>query len=151
MNSVSSKLVRDHQELDALLARLSEDAQSCEREALQATWAAFEGRLIAHIDAEERFLLPLVETDNPREVAQTRRDHAQIRDLVAELRLAVELHTVREPDIRKLVKLLRSHARHEEAALYVLAGEKASVAVEHSISSTLKAVVRSALRVASQA
>lgn len=147
MNQVSTKLVEDHQTLDALLGQLAEEAQCSNRPALQATWSDFEKRLIAHIDAEERYLLPLIEADHPREVAQTRRDHIQIRDLIAELGLAVELHTAREPDIRRLIDLLRAHAKHEEAALYTLAGDKASSSVEHSISSTLKAVVRSALRV----
>lgn len=147
--NVSTKLVHDHETLDALLAQLAEEAQDSDRPALQATWNEFESRLIAHINAEERYLLPLIEVDNPAEVAQTRREHIEIRDLIAELGLAIELHTAREPDIRRLVELLRAHAKHEEAALYTLAGDKASISVEHSISGALKAAVRSVLRTTS--
>lgn len=148
--NVRTKLVQDHEALDALLVQLTEEAKDSDRPALQATWSEFEARLIAHINAEERFLLPLIEADNPREVAQTRREHGEIRDLIAELGLAIELHTAREPDIRRLVDLLRAHAQHEEAAFYTVAGEKASRAVEHSISSTLKTAVRAVLHLASQ-
>jgi len=148
--NVRTKLIQDHETLDALLVQLAEEAQDSDRPALQATWSDFETRLIAHINAEERYLLPLIEADNPREVALTRREHGEIRDLIAELGLAIELHTAREPDICRLVDLLRAHAKHEEAALYTLAGDKASSAVEHSISSTLKAAVRSALHGTSQ-
>lgn len=148
--NVRTKLVQDHETLDALLAQLAAEAQDSNRPGLQATWNEFEARLIAHINAEERYLLPLIEADNPREVAQTRREHGEIRDLIAELGVTIELHTAREPDIRRLVDLLRAHAKHEEEALYTLAGDKASTAVEHSISSTLKAAVRSVLRATSQ-
>lgn len=147
MNPVRTKLVEDHETLDALLVQLAEEAEDSNRPALQATWSDFEQRLIAHIDAEERYLLPLIEADNPSEVAQTRREHGAIRDLIAELGLAIELHTARAPDICRLSDLLRAHAKHEKAALYTLAGDKASVSVEHSITTTLKAVVRSALSV----
>lgn len=147
--NVRTKLVHDHETLDALLAQLAEEAQDSDRPGLQATWNELESRLIAHINAEERYLLPLIEVDNPTEVAQTRREHIEIRDLIAELGLAIELHTAREPDIRRLVDLLRAHAKHEEAALYTLAGDKASTSVEHSISAALKSAVRSVLRTTS--
>ncbi len=150
MSSVRARLVKDHVSLDALLVKLAEDAQATDRQALQQTWSDLEKRLIAHLDAEERYLLPLVEFDNPLEVARTRREHAEIRDLLAELGLAIELHTARQPDVQRLIDMLRAHAEHEESALYSLAGNKASSAVEHSIASTLKAVVRSALRVTGQ-
>jgi hypothetical protein len=150
MNQVAAKLSQDHEQLDALLAQLAQEAEACDRDALLATWAVLEGRLIRHMEAEERYLLPLVEAQSPAEVALTRAEHARIRDLLCELGVAVELHTVRETDVRKLIELLQAHAKREGAALYALAGEKASMAVEHSISSALKAVVRSALRVTNQ-
>lgn len=147
MNQVRIRLVEDHERLDALLVRLTQEAEDSDRQALQATWSDFEKRLSAHIDAEERYLLPLVESDNPSEAARTRHEHGEIRDLIADLGLAIELHTAREPDICRLVNVLRAHAKHEEAALYTLAGDKASISVEHSVLTTLKAVWRSALRI----
>jgi hemerythrin-like domain-containing protein len=146
MNQARAKLAKDHEELDALLRCLAEDADAPSASDLEATWAAFEGRLIGHLDAEERFLLPLIEASNPEEVNRIRADHARIRASVAQLGLAIELHTIRKPRIIELIDFLRAHAKHEDEALYQLAGDKASAAVEHSIVESLKAAVRSALR-----
>ena len=149
MNPVGTRLSQDHQELAALLERLSQAAEGSDRQALSATWAELEPRVIRHMEAEERYLLPLVEADHPAQAKRTLLEHAQIRDLIAELGVAVELHAVRSSDIQALIELLRGHSKREDEELYVLAGNKASVAVEHRILATLKTVVRSALRSAS--
>jgi hypothetical protein len=149
MNPAGTRLSQDHQELAALLASLSQAAEASDRQALTATWAELEPRVIRHMEAEERYLLPLVEASHPAEVKRTLLEHAQIRDRIAELGFAVELHTVRSSDIRALIDLLLAHSKREDEDLYVLAGNMASVAVEHRILATLKTVVRSALRSAS--
>lgn len=138
MNPVAVKFTKDHDELAALLRCLAQDAKAPVPGALQATWSSFEGKLSRHMDAEEQFLLPLLEASEPAEVARIRRDHARIRNLLTELGVAVELHTVREPNITELVQLLADHAEHENGALYRLAGEKASSAVEHGIARLLR-------------
>ena len=149
MNPVGTRLSQDHRELAALLECLSQAAEASDRQALNATWAELEPRLIRHMEAEERYLLPLVQADHPAETKRTLLEHAQIRDRIAELGVAVELHAVRSSDIQALIELLRAHSKREDEELYVLAGNKASVAVEHRILATLKTVVRSALRSAS--
>jgi hypothetical protein len=149
MNPVRTRLNRDHQELEALLELLSQAADTCNREALATAWAELEPRLIAHMQAEEQYLLPLLEASHPAEVRRTLLEHGQIRDAIAELGVAVELHAVRKSDIQAMVERLRAHAKQEDEELYVLAGDKASGAVEHGVLTTLKAVVRSALRSAS--
>ena len=149
MNPLRTRLSRDHQELETLLERLSLAAEACNREALALTWAELEPRLTLHMQAEERYLLPLLEATHPAEIQRILLEHARIRDTVAQLGVAVELHAVRKNDIQALVELLLAHAKHEDEELYVLAGEKASRAVEHGVLTTLKAFVRSALRTAS--
>jgi hypothetical protein len=89
------------------------------------------------MEAEERLLLPLLEASDPAAVARIRLEHARIRDSLTELGVAVELHTVRESHIRELIELLTAHAKHEDAALYRVAGEKASTTVEHGIARVL--------------
>ncbi|HVY32258.1 MAG TPA: hemerythrin domain-containing protein [Polyangiaceae bacterium] len=138
MNSIAAKLTNDHVELDALLRRLAQDAQAPVPGALQATWSELESKLIRHMQAEEQFLLPLLEASDAAEVARIRLEHAHIRDALTELGLAVELHTVREANILELIELLEAHAKHENGALYRLAGDKASAAVEHRIGQLLK-------------
>jgi len=146
MNQARAKLLKDHEELDALLERLSEDVEAPSQGELETTWAALESRLLRHLEAEERFLLPLVEASNPAEVQRTLDEHARIRSSIAELGVAIELHCARKPELVELIRFLRAHAKHEDEALYQLAGDKASVAVEHSILETLKNALRSATR-----
>lgn len=141
MNQLAARLAQDHRELDAILRCLAQDAEAPCAGVLESTWDGFERRLIRHMQAEEQFLLPLVEASNPVEVARTLQEHAQIRDLIAELGVAIELHTVRASDIYRLIDLLRAHAKHEDEALYQLAGDKASGAVEHGILAFLKAAL----------
>jgi len=138
MNSVAAKLTKDHQELEALLRCLAEDTQAPVPGTLQKTWSTFETKLIRHMNVEERLLLPLLEASEPAEVARIRQEHARIRDLVTELGLAVELHTVREANIAELIGLLRAHAGHEDGALYRLAGDKASAAVDDGVAQLLE-------------
>lgn len=138
MNPITDKLTKDHEELDALLLCLVQDAAAPVPGALQSTWTKVETKLIRHMEAEERFLLPLLEADDANEVTRIRQEHMRIRDLLSELGLAVELHTVRESNIMELVELLKAHAQHENGALYRLAGDKASTAVEHGIGQMLK-------------
>jgi hemerythrin len=144
MNEVQSRLDQDHRELSQLLWRLSQDARDPSGLALQATWRELEHRLLAHLDAEEQYLLPLVEASHPFQVECTRREHDEIRRLVAELGIAVELHAVRESAISELVRTIDEHAEREDRTLYRFAGEKASVAVQHRIVLALREARRAA-------
>jgi hemerythrin-like domain-containing protein len=138
MNSVADRLTKDHQDLEALLRCLAEDADAPDCGTLEATWSAFEASMTRHLEAEERYLLPLLEASHPAVVERTRFDHARIRNLITALGIAVELHTARKPAILELIALLREHAKHEDEAIYPLAGDKASVIVEHRIAEMLR-------------
>lgn len=126
MTDLRAQLTKDHLDLDALLQSLAEDATAPESGALQVTWSRFEKCLLAHIDAEERYLLPLVHTSHPSETARTRIEHARILDVVSALGIAVELHTARQPAIADLVTMLREHAEHEDRVLYPLGSSVAA-------------------------
>jgi hemerythrin superfamily protein len=138
MNPVAARLSRDHQELDSLLRRLVDDARAPEPGALQKTWSALEAQLTRHMEAEERFLLPLLEATDPAEVKRIREDHERIRYTLSEVGISVELHTVRAGRVTELAEMLRAHAQREDGALYRLAGEKASSAVEQGIARLLR-------------
>jgi hemerythrin-like domain-containing protein len=146
MNQIREKLTKDHEELEALLQCLSEDVEAPCPGTLEETWDRFESRLLRHLEAEERFLLPLVEASDPAEAARTRAEHARIRASLADLGVGIELHTTRKAHIAELIDFLRQHAEHEDEALYQLAGDKASSAVGHSIFESLRDAVRSVLR-----
>ena len=126
------------------LMRLAEDAEAPDAALLEASWDALEARLLRHLEAEETYLLPLLEASHPTEVARTRAEHGHIRDVVSALGISIELHSVRKPELLGLVELLNAHAAYEDTELYPLAGDRASVAVAHSITTKLKSL-RSAL------
>jgi hypothetical protein len=138
MNPIATRLTKDHQELDALLERLAEDAAAPVAGALAATWEEFEAKLLRHMAAEERFLLPLLEATEQAEVVRIRCEHATIRNRLTEIGLAIELHVIREANISDLAALLQAHTKHENGALYRIAGDKASSVVEHDIAKLLK-------------
>jgi hemerythrin-like domain-containing protein len=150
MNDVRLQLIKDHEELEQLLRRLSEGSAAPEAEALLPTWCQFETRLLAHMDAEERHLLPLMETSHPLQTARARTEHARIRRLVSELGVAIELHTARRPAITELIAVLREHAEHEDQLVYQLASQRAPAAVRDRISAALKISARLALVVAAR-
>ena len=142
MNPVRQRLDQDHRELRQLLLRLAEDAHDPSGSALRTTYSELERRLLAHLEAEEQYLLPLVEGSHPAQADCTRSEHAQIRRLVSELGLAIELHSAREPMISELIRTLDEHAEREDRTLYRFADEKASVAVQHRIAVMLKEAVQ---------
>ncbi len=142
MNPVRKRLDQDHEELRQLLLRLTQDARDPSGNALRSTWNELERRLLAHLEAEEQYLLPLVEGSHPAQVDCTRSEHAQIRRLVSELGLAIELHAAREPMIGELIRTLDEHAEREDRTLYRFAGDKASMAVQHRIAVMLREAVR---------
>ena len=126
--------------MHAQLMRLAEDAEAPDASPLEASWDALEARLMRHLEAEETYLLPLLEASHPNEVARTLAEHRRIRDIVAAVGISIELHSVRKPELLALVELLNAHAAYEDTQLYPLAADKASVAVEHSVSATLKSL-----------
>lgn len=147
MNDIKAHLTQDHLELDALLRCLAEDARAPECGApLQSTWCQFEARLLGHMDAEESYLLPLIEGSHPAEVQRIRVEHVRIRQLVSELGVAIELHAARQPAIEALVKLLHDHAKREHLIVYELAGQRASTIVQNRITSMLRAGLQRALQ-----
>jgi len=147
MNDIKARLTQDHQDIDALLRCLAEDAAAPEcRAPLQSTWGQFETRLLGHMDAEERHLLPLIEATCPDEAARTRLEHVRIRHMVYELGVAIELHAARQPAIDALVKLLHEHAQREDVILYELAGQRASIVHQDRITSMLRAALHRALQ-----
>jgi Hemerythrin HHE cation binding domain len=145
MSQIRDRLGEDHEEIRALLQHLAEDAEAPNSAELEASWDTLEVRLLRHMEAEERYLLPLLEASHAVEAERIRVEHARIRGTIARLGIAIELHAARKSDLSRLIELLNAHSAYEDAALYELAGDKASVAVGHSITATLKGL-RSAVR-----
>jgi len=97
-------------------------------------WTEFDHRLSAHMEAEERFVLPAFAHVDRTEALALIREHGDIRALMLELGVAVDLHQLRFEKARDLVDLLRSHSGREDNLLYRWADQNLEVAlVERAI------------------
>lgn len=115
---IHQALRADHQHLDALFEALLNCVHVNDAGATQAVWAELDHGLAAHLEAEEEHMLPLFDRFDATEAAAIRDDHANIRALMAELGVMLDIHALREDKVTELVAFLRAHAAREEAKLY---------------------------------
>lgn len=144
-NEVRHELLKQHTSLEESLQELVRAASAADPRPLQLAWAAFETALLRHLDLEEKSLFPLVEGAHPDEVRALHGEHDRIRDVVGELGLSCDLHTVRKQAIERLVKMLRSHAEREDATLYRWVDAEAPVETRRHLLRLLVKSVRSEL------
>ncbi len=107
-----------HRQLEALFVEVCNEARGDDSRALCRLWSRFESELEAHMRAEELHLLPAFTEEDPVEACAIEADHAEIRRLVAELGVGVDLHTLRATTADLLIARLRGHARREDRVLY---------------------------------
>ncbi|HEX3758460.1 MAG TPA: hemerythrin domain-containing protein [Kofleriaceae bacterium] len=81
-------------------------------------WGDIEHQLYDHMMAEEHFLFPAYQRDEPENAQVLRAQHARLRDHAMQIGVAVELQAVRMEQIEAFLAELQAHARCEEAALY---------------------------------
>ena len=118
LKALGKRLLDDHAALDASFDALLAAMHGGDAAACQASWSRFEQGLLAHMDAEEVFLLPAFERIDPAETIAIRQEHATLRHLLADMGVRLELHAVREEHVKRMVETLRGHARREELVLY---------------------------------
>ena len=118
VNHLRQELERQHLWLDEALNDIACAAELGESAPLLRAWSAFEAGLSSHLDFEERELFPLVEPLHAEALGALRRDHDEIRRLVAELGVRAEIHTLRRDAVDELVETLRRHAEHEDRTVH---------------------------------
>jgi hemerythrin-like domain-containing protein len=111
-------LMGEHDKLEALFQQLLDASKADSREDVAATWTALERLLESHLAFEEQSVFPGLSRREPREVRGLLHDHREIRALLAELAVEVDLHVVRHARVKALVALLRRHAKREDALAY---------------------------------
>jgi hypothetical protein len=111
----------DHATLEHALSEVLERAYEDDQEELRAAFRALECELRAHLELEERALLPRFALVSPAETEHIRADHELIRARLDALGLALDLRSLRAHDLSDFVALLRAHALREEKILYVWA------------------------------
>jgi len=109
----------DHDDLEALtkkaLAQLAEGEDPAD---VGATISELQQRVLAHLDEEEKNLLPEYAEHAPEDAAALLREHAAFREALAQLDVAADLHLVRVNAVRALLDKLRAHAERENEGLY---------------------------------
>ena len=111
-------LSHDHQRLDAMLSSILELAHLNVEPDLRLEWAAYEDAARAHLDAEERFLLPGLTKHDLGCSMRIHADHQAIRSALSEIGVGLDLHIIREEQMFALARMLRAHAKMEEGPLY---------------------------------
>lgn len=120
---VRDRLVQDHARLERTLEQVLAAFEANDRDGVATSWAKFDTELLAHLDVEERFLIPALFRVNERAARTILEEHRHIRTRLTELGAGVDLHIVRLPAARAFIEELRAHARHEDSLLYRWADE----------------------------
>ena len=112
------ELSRDHERLDQLFSDLRAAFDADAREDAARLWGELDRGLSAHLEFEERHVLPAFRAVDSAEGDRLLREHDLIRHRLTELGVAVDLHTVRAEIVADFIALLRAHAHGEDDLLY---------------------------------
>ena len=113
--------VADHLRLESLLEQALREAESNEHGLSHVLWSAFTEKLVSHIEAEERFLIPQLDESAARLARALHEEHRYLRSRSLGLTEAVQSGTVRPDEIHAFADELRAHASHEDRMLYAWA------------------------------
>ena len=138
MTNLHALLTKDQERLEALFCELENAVDGADQPTIQQGWGEFERGLLAHFDAEERLVFPLLEGEYPAEVARALADHTRVRALLADLGVRTDLHLLRKDVAAELLARLREHAAWEDRTLYPLAaaeaGEQTAASIREALS-----------------
>jgi hypothetical protein len=116
-----------------VLSRLQCDGSS----GAVASFGSFERQIIAHLDAEEKWLLPAFARARPQACETIRAEHARIRGAVDAVARSFHANAADQRALHDLLERLLEQFRREEADLYCWAetaiGESDSRAVIQKI------------------
>jgi hypothetical protein len=110
-------MMEDHERLDRLFGRLL-DALESNAPDVRDLWTELDDGLLAHMEAEERFMLPSFARIDREEAVALARAHGRIREQLLELGVALDLHCLRLEQARDFIQTLRAHAEREDNLLY---------------------------------
>lgn len=111
-------MTRSHDYLRELLERVLAAMAANARQDVCALWSELDHGLLAHMEAEERFVLPVFAHVDPEEARALLREHGLLREQLLQLGIAVDLHAARYESSREFAQLLERHAGREENLLY---------------------------------
>ena len=122
--TIRERFLADHHEIEALLEKVLATCEDDDREDIATVWTEFDARLLAHMEAEERYLIPLLQRVNPRACRAILEEHKHFRARLTALCTEVDLHTLRLSEAKAFIGELRAHSAHEDKTLYRLADQE---------------------------
>jgi hemerythrin superfamily protein len=111
-------LGQHHLEIEEACLALLDACCTGDPRKIARSWREFEFQLYDHMMAEEHFLFPVYQQDEPENTQELRDQHARLRELVVELGVALQLRTIHLAQIEAFVAALRDHEEREDASLY---------------------------------
>ena len=126
-------MMRSHERLRDQVTRLLAAMQVDARADVITLWNELDHKLLDHMEAEERFVLPAFAHVDREEASGLLREHGLIRESLLELGIAVDLHCVRYERSQEFVDLLLRHAEREEHLLYRWADDRLSPGIVQAV------------------
>jgi hypothetical protein len=132
-------MVRSHEGLRDQVPRLLAAMQADARAEVTTLWNELEHKLLDHMEAEERFVLPAFAHIDQGEATALLREHGLIRENLLELGIAIDLHFLRYERSQQFIDLLFRHAEREERLLYRWAEDRLSPSIVEAVKSRVAA------------
>ena len=126
-------MMHSHERLRDQFTRLLAAMQANARTDVITLWNELEHKLLDHMEAEERFVLPTFAHVDQSEATALLRDHGLIRENLLDLGIAVDLHNIRFERSQDFIDLLLRHAEREERLLYRWADDRLSPDVVQAV------------------
>jgi hypothetical protein len=118
--TVSEHFLADHARLERLLGRVQSALEKPDRDGALQRWTEYRASLMAHLEAEEKNLIPALLLRSQREARVIVQEHRHLRSRIKELDDAMASHPREEAleDLRDFSDELRAHTLGEERILY---------------------------------
>ena len=139
---VRALLVEDHARLEKLFNELAATFRGGDRDECATLWNAFDSSLEAHMALEEQLILPEFAKADPKEAAALAREHVAIRSSLGELGIGVDLHCTNADAVEYFLRILKDHAKREEALMYRWAQSNLRQGLKASTQARLRDVLR---------
>jgi hypothetical protein len=111
----------DHDEMEALFARVMAETKTPDRSRLETVWTEFKRALLLHLLAEELLLFPAFSVDHPAETKALKLDHAFFRACLDDFEVNLGHRLIDVGRVEAFLARLRAHARTEDRGLYAWA------------------------------
>ncbi len=114
----ASPIRADHEVLETLAKHILAAVVDGDHERMPAAISALQAAVTAHLDDEEREVVPRYAQHDPGDAACILAEHADFRRVLAALDLETDLHLVRAEAMSSFLAALQAHAAREDAGMY---------------------------------